>query len=69
MYTGALLTTLAASLMANVFLSGYMLRYKRLFLFYHEKFHDAITKIVPPVVDPYAQVKKEIGYPWEDAWD
>ena len=69
MYTGALLTTLATSLFANIILSGYMLRFKRQADFYHEKFHDAVTKITPPCVDPYAQVKVEIGYPWDDAWD
>ena len=69
MYTGALLTTLATSLFANIILSGYMLRFKRQATFYHKKFHDAVTEITPPNIDPYAQVKIEIGYPWDDAWD
>lgn len=70
MYISAILIVLAVSIMANVFLSGFMLRYKRLFEFYHDKFHDAVAKIdPPPIVDPYEQVKVEIGYPWDDTWD
>lgn len=70
MYYNAILVTLAVSLIANIFLAGYMVRFKRKADFWHEKFHDAVSPVVPPpvTVDPYEGVKQALEYSWE-GWD
>ena len=71
MYYNAILVTLAVSLVANIFLAGYMVRFRRKSIFWHEQFHDAVSPVVPPAItsDPYDGVKQALEYNWEEGWD
>lgn len=67
----ALIVTLASSLIANVFLCGYLRRYKRYAKFWRGKFHDVVAPVEPPqiIADPYEGVKEALDYDWEGSWD
>ncbi len=67
MYYNALIITLAVSLVANIFLSGYMCRFKWRAEFWKHQYDDVTTPVIPP--DPYEGVKTVLEYDWEEVWD
>lgn len=71
MMDSALIITLAASLTANIFLCGYLKRWRHYAKFWREKFHETVTPVEPPKMqsDPYAGVKEALDYDWEGSWD
>lgn len=69
-YEGAVLITLAVSLLLNIFLIGWCLRWKHKAYWWREQYNDSIQPMKPPdLVDPYEGVKTALEYNWEEVWD
>ena len=69
-YDSALVLTCSVSIILNIFMLGFLLRWKRKATFWRNKFHDTVTPVEPPTIiaDPYDGVKDALEYNWEE-WD
>lgn len=69
-YEGAVFITLAVSILLNIFLIGWCLRWKRKAHWWKQMYDDSIEPMKPPkLVDPYEGVKTALEYNWEEVWD
>lgn len=62
-YVNALIVVAAASITANVILSGLLVRWIRFAKYWEHRYDDATAPVVP--VDPY----EPLNYPWKEEWD
>ena len=73
-YEGPILIVLSASLVANIFLVGFLMRWHRKAEFWKAQYDDYTARITPPKImpDPYEEVVKIYNthdYNWKEDWD
>jgi hypothetical protein len=70
-YEGAILISLAVSILLNICQFGWSLRWKRKAHWWKDQYYKTMEPMNPPAVvtDPYEGVKTALEYNWEEVWD
>jgi len=70
-YEGAILITLSVSILLNIFLIGWCLRWKRKAHWWRQQYEDSLKPMQPPAVvaDPFERVRAALEYNWKEDWD